>query len=408
MLAHEGMMRPKPATRAAGLGSPAMRTFQSVLSRPGMMSFGAGFMNPDGFDLPGVRAAFAEALSDRGAVASLQYGLAEGSERLRAAIVTRMAALGVTARPTEIVVTTGATQALGLLCQALLDPADVVLVERPTYAVALQQFALAEVRTVSVGGDEQGLDVRRLETAVREHRPKAIYTIPTFQNPGGSTMIAQRRAAVAQLAERHGIWVIEDDPYRELRYIAEPPPDPIASYSRTHVIYIGTLAKTVAPGLRVGWVLAPEEVVDVCRPVKQSLDLNTSSVDQAAAAVYLERVDWAVRTAELRAVYGRAMRAMLDALPGTFPDGTAWTRPGGGVFVWAELPEGWSTAALLERGLEHGVFFMPGQPFLADVISDRTLRLSISNHTPATIAEGVERLRAAVTEARPRSATTIA
>jgi 2-aminoadipate transaminase len=285
MLAQEGMMRPEPATRAAGLGSPVMRTFQSVLSRPGMMSFGAGFMNPDGFDLLGVRAAFAEALSDGGAVASLQYGLAEGSERLRAAIVTRMAALGVAARPTEIVVTTGATQALGLLCQALLDPADVVLVERPTYAVALQQFELAEVRTVSVAGDEHGLDVGGLEAAVREHRPKAIYTIPTFQNPGGSTMIAERRAAVAQLAERHGIWVIEDDPYRELRYIAEPPPDPIASYSRPHVIYIGTLAKTVAPGLRVGWVLAPEEIVDVCRPVKQSLDLNTSSVDQAAAAV---------------------------------------------------------------------------------------------------------------------------
>ncbi|MGZ4170674.1 MAG: aminotransferase-like domain-containing protein [Solirubrobacteraceae bacterium] len=383
-----------------------MRTFQSVLSRPGTMSFGAGFMNPDGFDLAGVRAAFGEALSDAEAAASLQYGLAEGSERLRAAIVSRMVALGVAAQPTEIVVTTGATQALGLLCEALLDPGDVVLVERPTYAVALQQFHLAGVRTVSVPGDAHGVDPGVLHAALREHRPKAMYTIPTFQNPGGSTLSASRRAAVARLAERHGIWVIEDDPYRELRYASEPPPDPIAAHSRAHVIYIGTLAKTVAPGLRVGWVLAPEEVVDVCRPVKQSLDLNTSSVDQAAAAVYLERVDWAVRTAALRAVYGKAMRAMLDALPGTLPDGTAWTCPGGGVFVWAELPDGWSTEVLLEHSLRHGIFFMPGQPFLADVISDRTLRLSISNHTPETVAVGMARLQAAVAEVRPRAAMT--
>ena len=397
-------MRPEPAARTAGLGSPVMRTFQSVLSRPGMMSFGAGFMNPAGFDLPGVRAAFAHALSDGEAAASLQYGFAEGSERLRTAIVTRMAALGVAAHPGEIVVTTGATQALGLLCEALFDPGDVVLVERPTYAVALQQFGLAELRTFSVAGDEHGVDPETVEAAVREHGPKAIYTIPTFQNPGGSTMSAERRVAVARLAERHGIWVIEDDPYRELRYGSDPPPDPIASHSRTHVIYIGTLAKTVAPGLRVGWVLAPDEVVDVCRPVKQSLDLNTSSVDQAAAAVYLERVDWAVRTAELRAVYGSAMRAMLDTLPQALPDDTSWTRPGGGVFVWAELPEGWSTEALLERSLEHGIFFMPGQPFLADVISDRTLRLSISNDTPQTIAAGMARLQAAVADVGPRPA----
>ena len=308
------MSTPAPAVRTAGLDDPVMRMFQSVLGQPGMMSFGAGFMNPAGFDVAGVRAAFAAGLSDGDAPTTIQYGLAEGSPRLRAAIVERMAAIGVPAGPEEIVVTTGATQALDLLCNVLLDPGDAVLVERPTYVIPLQRFVLAQARVVSVPGDEDGLDPLALEAAVLEYRPKVIYTIPTFQNPGGTTLSAERRAAIAQIAERHGIWVIEDDPYRELRYVEEPPPAPIARHSRDNVIYIGTLAKTVAPGLRVGWVMAPAEIVGLCKPVKQAMDFNTSTVDQAAAAIYLEGVDWVTRTAELRAVYAAPMRAMLDRL----------------------------------------------------------------------------------------------
>src|ERR1700722_19693735 len=209
-------MGPKPAARAAGLTNPVMRTFQSVLSQPGIMSFGAGLMNPAGFDVAGVRSAFATALSDEQAPMSLQYGLAEGSERLRLAIVERMAALSVPARADELVVTTGATQALDVLIRALLDPGDVVLVERPTYVVALQQFRLGDVRLVSVPGDDDGLDLVALEAAVIEHRPKAVYTIPTFQNPAGTTLSAERREALARIAERHRNWEIEDAPHREL------------------------------------------------------------------------------------------------------------------------------------------------------------------------------------------------
>lgn len=390
------MSTPAPAVRTAGLDDPVMRMFQSVLGQPGMMSFGAGFMNPAGFDVAGVRAAFAAGLSDGDAPTTIQYGLAEGSPRLRAAIVERMAAIGVPAGPEEIVVTTGATQALDLLCNVLLDPGDAVLVERPTYVMPLQRFVLAQARVVSVPGDEDGLDPLALEAAVLEYRPKVIYTIPTFQNPGGTTLSAERRAAIAQIAERHGIWVIEDDPYRELRYVEEPPPAPIARHSRDNVIYIGTLAKTVAPGLRVGWVMAPAEIVGLCKPVKQAMDFNTSTVDQAAAAIYLEGVDWVTRTAELRAVYAAPMRAMLDRLADVLPDGSTFTRPRGGVFVWVELPEGWSTRALLGNAVERGIFFMPGAVFLADVEDDRSLRLSISNHTPDSIGEGMARLSKAI------------
>jgi DNA-binding transcriptional MocR family regulator len=391
---------PSLAARTAGLEDPVMRMFQSALARPGLMSFGAGFMNPAGFDVAGVRAAFAAALADEAAPSTLQYGLAEGSPRLRDAIVERMADLDVPADASEIIVTTGATQALDLLCNALLDPGDVVLVERPTYVMPLKRFALAQARVVSIPGDEDGIDPVALEAAVLEHCPKVIYTIPTFQNPSGTTLTVERRQAVAQIAERHGIWVIEDEPYRELYYDGEPAPAPIARYARESVIYIGTLAKTVAPGLRVGWVVEPRETARALAPVKQAMDFNTSTIDQAAAAIYLEGVDWARRTSELRAVYAGPMRAMIDGLAEVLPAGSTFTRPRGGIFVWAELPEGWSTTALLERAIEHGMFFMPGSVFLADVEDDVSFRLSVSNHTPESVSEGMGRLAAAIA-ARP-------
>jgi 2-aminoadipate transaminase len=390
------MNGPRPATRTAGLDNPVMRTFQSALGQPGLMSFGAGFMNPAGFDVAGVRDAFAAALAADQAPESLQYGLAEGSLRLRAAIVERMADIGVTAEPNELIVTTGATQALDLLCNALLDPGDVVLVERPTYVMPLQRLALAEARVISIPCDRDGLDPLALEEAVVEHRPKMIYTIPTFQNPGGTTLTAGRREAVARIAQRHSVWVIEDEPYRELRYGPEPAPPPIVSHSRECVIYIGTLAKTVAPGLRVGWVLAPAALAEGLAPVKQAMDFNSSTIDQAAAAKYLERVDWQRRTSELRAVYATPMRSMIEGLEAVLPERSSFTRPQGGVFVWVVLPAGWSTTALLERSIEHGIFFMPGTVFLPDVPDDRSLRLSISNHTPESIAEGLSRLRRAI------------
>jgi 2-aminoadipate transaminase len=390
------MSKPPPATRTAGLDDPVTRMFTSVLAQPDMMSFGAGFMNPGGFDVAGVRAAFAAALADDEAPSTLQYGLPEGSARLRNAIVERMAALEVPTEPSEIVVTTGATQALDLLCNALLDPGDVVLVERPTYVMPLKRFVLAQARLISVPGDEHGLDLVALQAAVLEHRPKVIYTIPTFQNPSGTTLTVERRQAVAQIAERHGVWVIEDEPYRELYYGGEPAPAPIASHARESVVYIGTLAKTVAPGLRVGWVVAPAEVAQKLIPVKQAMDLNTSTIDQAAAAIYLEGVDWARRTSELRAVYAVPMLAMIEGLDRVLPAGSSFTRPDGGIFVWAQLPAGWSATALLERAVAHGMFFMPGSVFFADVDDDTCLRLSISNHTRESIAEGMGRLEAAI------------
>jgi DNA-binding transcriptional MocR family regulator len=373
-----------------------MRIFQTALARPGLMSFGAGFMNPAGFDVAGVRAAFAAALADDAAPATLQYGLAEGSPRLRAAIVERMADLEVPTEEGEIVVTTGATQALDLLCNALLDPGDVVLVERPTYVMPLKRFSLAQSRVISIPGDEDGLDPVALEAAVLEHRPKVIYTIPTFQNPSGTTLSVERRQAVAQIAERHGVLVIEDEPYRELYYDGEPAPAPIARHARENVIYLGTLAKTVAPGLRVGWVVAPPEIIRVLTPVKQAMDFNTSTIDQAAAAIYLEGVDWARRTSELRAVYAGPMRAMSEGLVEVLPPGSSFTRPRGGIFVWARLPKGWSASALLERAIENGMFFMPGSVFLADVEDDVSFRLSVSNHSPESISEGMRRLAGAI------------
>ena len=189
---------------------------------------------------------------------TLQYGLPAGSPRLRAAIVGRMAALEVPTEPGEIVVTTGATQALYLLCNALLDPGDVVLVERPTHVMPLKRFVLAPARLISVPGDEDGLDPVPLEAAVLEHRPKVIYTIATFQNPSGTTVTVERRQAVAQIAERHGVWVIEDEPSRELYYESGPAPALLASHARESVTYIGTLARRSRRGCgSAGWSRRP-------------------------------------------------------------------------------------------------------------------------------------------------------
>ena len=208
-------------------------------------------------------------------------------------------------------------------------------------------------------------------------------------------MTVERRRAVAEIAERHGVWVIEDEPYRELYYAGEPAPAPIARHSRENVIYIGTLAKTVAPGLRVGWVVAPAEVARMLIPVKMAMDMNTSTIDQAAAAIYLEGVDWPRRTSELRAVYATPMRAMIEGLAECClraPPSPAL----GGDFRLGPAPGGMVGHALLERATQHGMFFMPGSVFFADVADDVSLRLSVSNHTPETIAEGMSRLAAAI------------
>ena len=276
-----------------------------------------------------------------------------------------------------------------------------MLVEEPSYLAALQCFGLAGAQLVGVACDEDGLDPDALAAAVATHRPKALYTIPTFQNPTGRTLPRDRREAIAALAARHGFWVIEDDPYGELRYRGDAQPA-IATLpgAEDRTLSLSTLSKLAAPGLRIGWVRAPEPLRPMLVLAKQAADLHSSTVDQAAAARWLERVDLDAHVAGLCAAYSPRRDAMLAGLADALPAGSTWNRPEGGMFVWARLPDGQDAEALLARALARQVAFVPGYPFFCGAPDTSTLRLSFTTHTPAEIAEGLSRLRAA-TSARP-------
>jgi DNA-binding transcriptional MocR family regulator len=298
----------------------------------------------------------------------------------------------------DLLVTTGSQQALTLVTTALVEPGDVVAVEEPTYLAALQCFQLAGARIVPVASDEHGMVPAALAEVLERDKPTLVYLVPTFANPSGRTLPAARRQEIAALAERHDVWVVEDDPYGELRYRGERVP-PLASYG-DKVLYLGSLSKIGAPGLRLGWLRAPESLMPAAVIAKQAADLHTSTIDQAAAAVYLTSTDLDAHVAGLCAAYRERRDAMIAALPGTVPAGTEWTDPDGGMFVWLRLPgaDGTvDTTDVLKRALAHNVAFVPGAPFFATTPDTATMRLSFTTNPPDEITEGMRRLAAAFT-----------
>ncbi len=392
---------PPAAARLAGVRSSPVRDILALTEQPGVISFAGGLPAPELFDAAGLRAAFADALSDERAGRTLQYSTTEGDPRLRTAVAARLTARGLPTERDELLITSGSQQALTLAATALLEPGDVVLVEEPSYLAALQCFGLAGARLVGVACDEDGLDPDALAAAVAAHGPKALYTIPTFQNPTGRTLPRERREAIAVLAARHGFWIIEDDPYGELRYRGDAQPA-IATLpgAEDRTLSLSTLSKLAAPGLRIGWVRAPAPLRPLLVLAKQAADLHSSTIDQAAAARWLERVDLDAHVAGLCAAYSPRRDAMLAGLADALPAGSTWNQPQGGMFVWARLPDGQDAEALLARALVQQVAFVPGYPFFCGAPDTSTLRLSFTTHTPAEIAEGLSRLRAA-TSARP-------
>jgi DNA-binding transcriptional MocR family regulator len=287
---------------------------------------------------------------------------------------------------------------LTLVAAVLLEPGDAVLVEDPSYLAALQAFQLAGARVVPVPCDDDGLDPGALAALVRRERPKLVYTVPTFHNPTGRTLPLERRAALAAAAGRLGLWIVEDDPYGELRYRGEPVA-PVAALpgAEDRTIALSTLSKVLAPGLRIGWVRAPAPLRRSLAVAKQAADLHSSTVDQAAAARWLTTCDLDAHVARLRAAYSPRRDALVHGLADALPAGSRWTRPDGGMFVWVRLPDGWDADVLLRAALERDVAFVPGWPFYAGHPDCATLRLSFTTHTTQEIAAGLGRLAAAVT-----------
>jgi len=368
-----------------------IREILKVTAQPDIISFAGGLPAPELFPVDAVRAAANAVLGQNGPDA-LQYGPSEGFMPLREWIAEEVRQRGIAAKPTEILITSGSQQVLDLAGKLFLNAGDVVLTENPTYLAAIQAFQTFEARFVPVPTDDQGLIPEALPELIRIHRPKFLYTIPNFQNPTGVTLPAERREKLAHIAASHGLVIVEDDPYGKLRYSGTNVP-PIKHWDETgYIIYASTFSKTIAPGLRLGWVVAPAEVFSRLLILKQASDLHTSSFDQRVAHAFLTQNDQAAHVERIRRAYGERFAVMNEALRAEMPSGFTWTQPEGGMFLWVTGPQSLDGMELLPRAIERKVAFVPGRDFFPGDGGRNHLRLNFSNSAPERIREGVRRL----------------
>ena len=401
------------AQRTRTLTSSTIRELLKLTERPGVISFAGGLPAPDLFPLEAFLAACQRLLSETstGRLA-LQYGPTEGYLPLREMIARHTARYGIRAEPENVLITGGSQQALDLIGKLLIDPGDRVLVEAPTYLGALQAFNVFGPAYTSVPIDQDGLQIGPLEAALRAG-PKFMYLLPNFQNPAGVTLSLARRQAVVALADEYDIPIVEDDPYGQLRYEGDHLPPllvlnrerrgaPGANRFNGRVIYLSSFSKILAPGLRLGWVVAPPEVIGKLVQLKQGADLHTSTFTQMAAYEVARGGFLDSHIRRLRQAYRDRRDVMLASLAEHFPGewGVTWTRPQGGLFVWARLPAGMDAKRLLEAALAENVAFVPGDSFFAPGTpadeAQRCLRLNFSYPSPELIQEGIRRLAAAV------------
>ncbi|HAJ12668.1 MAG: PLP-dependent aminotransferase family protein [Hydrogenophaga sp.] len=393
------------ADRLRNVETSAIRELFKLLGRPGIISFAGGFPDSELFDVDGIREAVNAALSEE-AGGALQYGATEGYQPLREQLAGFMAtkgAHGVAAG--DLIVTTGSQQALDLLGKTLVSPGDKVIVEGPTFLATIQCFRLYGADLVSAPVDGDGVQTDALERLIVEHKPKFIYLIPTFGNPSGATLTLERRRKVLELAVRHQVLVVEDDPYGDLYFGDAPPPSLLALSaqvpgSRDCLVHCGSLSKVLSPGLRVGWMVAPAELLAKATMCKQFSDAHTSTFAQATAARYLKAGRMPDTLARVRAVYAERATAMGDALRSELGDALTFVQPQGGLFIWARLTGAGGRIAdggeFARRAVEQGVAFVPGAPFYASQPDHATLRLSFATVGVDRIREGVARLKAAL------------
>jgi 2-aminoadipate transaminase len=411
------------ALRTKGITSSQIRELLKVTQRAGMISFGGGLPAPEVFPVERFQEACNKVLTEN-AASALQYGETEGYRPLRELLANNMTRYGIKAKPENVLITSGSQQALDLIGRLFINRGDRVLVEAPTYLGALQAFNVYGVEYESVPIDENGLRTDLLEQPLRSG-PKFMYVLPNFQNPAGTTLSEARRHELVLLADRYGIPIIEDDPYGQLRYEGEHLPSLVVldrenlrrddGYSIGNVIYLSTFSKTLAPGLRLGWIVAPPEVISKLAQLKQGADLHTSTFTQFVAYEVARDgfLDKHVRI--IRQIYRERRDVMLQALEEFFPPTVTWTHPQGGLFLWVTLPHGLDMKAVFNSALEQNVAFVPGDSFYAsggrgnDGHSNdgregsRHMRLNFSNAAPPDIREGIRRLSIALKSHLPAS-----
>ena len=389
------------AERLNQVETSAIRELFKLLGKPGIISFAGGFPDSALFDVEGIRAATEAALTEEPG-AALQYGATEGHQPLREQLVALMAAKGVAGVvPGDLLVTTGSQQALDLLGKTMISPGDKVIVEGPTFLATIQCFRLYGAEVISAPVDAHGVDTDALERLIEQHQPKMVYLIPTFGNPSGATLSLERRRKVLELAVKHQTLVVEDDPYGDLYFDAAPPPSllalsPEVPGSRDWLAYCGSLSKVLSPGLRVGWLVAPQALRERAVMCKQFSDAHTSTYAQATAAQYLKAGRMPATLERVRAIYAERAQAMGNALRKELGDAATFVAPQGGLFLWVKLTGArgqlQDANVLAQRAIDQGVAFVPGAPFFAQDPDISTFRLSFATADVAKIEQGIARL----------------
>jgi 2-aminoadipate transaminase len=371
--------------RARGVRSSAIRDLLKLTEQPGILSMAGGLPAPDTFPTGALAEAAKALLADP---ATVQYTTTEGLPALREWVAGRAAA---TVDPGDVLVTTGSQQGLDLVVRALTDPGDTVAADSPGYLGALQVLQANGCRVLPVPVDDHGLDPAALEAQLEAgERPRLVYTCASLQNPTGTTLTVERRRHLAALADRWGFVIVEDDPYSALRWAGDQP-DPMVGLT-DRAVWLSTFSKTLAPGLRLGWMVGPPTVLGAVTKLKQSADLHTPTLSQHLAAAVVSRPGWFDQhLAGLVPVYEQRARALAAALRAELGDRATFAEPAGGMFLWVRL-DGVDTDALLPRAIDHGVAFVPGSVFHVDGGGTDALRLSFATLDPATLADGAARL----------------
>ena len=392
------------AQRLDNVETSAIRELFKLLGKPGIISFAGGFPDSAMFDVHGITEAVNKALIDEPG-AALQYGATEGYQPLREQLATFMQSKGAQVAADQLIVTTGSQQALDLLGKCLVDPDSKAIVEGPTFLATIQCFRLYGAELISAPIDGEGVQVDELERLITEHKPKFVYLIPTFGNPSGAMLSLERRKRVLELAVKYQTLIIEDDPYGDLYFDAPPPPSLLALSaqvpgSRDWLVHCGSLSKVLSPGLRVGWMVAPPELLAKATMCKQFSDAHTSTFAQATAAQYLAGGHMPGTLARVREVYGARAKTMGDALRNDLGAEIDFVQPQGGLFVWARLTGAGGKIKdgneFAKRAIAEGVAFVPGAPFYCANPDLSTLRLSFATADEGKIREGIGRLAKAL------------
>ncbi|AET69985.1 transcriptional regulator with HTH domain and aminotransferase domain [Desulfosporosinus orientis DSM 765] len=379
------------AERVQNMENSAIRELLKVAEQPHIISFAGGLPAPELFPLTELKESYQKVLG-AGDPSVLQYGSTEGYLPLRAEISALMKEKGISSNPENILLTNGSQQGLDLIAKLFINPGDIVLLQNPSYLGAIQSFQSYQANFITIPTNSAGIDYTALELLIKVKRPKLFYLTPTFQNPTGSTLTVEERKTLLNIARQYHLLIIEDDPYSELCY-DNTTVSPIRAFSdENEVIYLGTFSKTLAPGLRLGWIAAEKNIISKLTIAKQGTDLHTSTLLQRTTHYYLTHFKPAEHILSIRQVYKDRRDIMLKALEDHLTHQALWTEPRGGMFIWLTLPEVYDTLQLLPSALAGNVAYVPGANFYVNQKSSNSMRLNFSNPSPTQIEQGIKLL----------------